>query len=202
MASENMIKALELYRQGLKLVDIAKKLDVPAGTVRRWKSEQQWSERSPRRSEKKKRGGQPKNKNAVGNTSSLPGNKKAVKTGVYESIYREALPEEERKLFDSAPCGDTLEEELQLLRYKLSRLLSRKELITYDSFGNKITRELTEQEREGAILAITDQIRRIVDTMSKVRLNNAKMQISDEDATDDGFIKALEGKVNEIWDDN
>lgn len=202
MPNENMIKAYELYKKGLKLVDIAVQLGVPPGTVRRWKSEQKWSERSDERSAKKRKGGQPKNKNAVGNKSSPPGNKKAVKTGVYESIYREALPEDERKKYDTAPSDEALGEELQLLRYKLSRLLSRKELITYDMFGNKIEREITEQEREGAILQITDQIRRIVDTMSKVRLNNTKIQdkITDE-AGNDGFIEALDGKVDEVWKD-
>ena len=40
-------KAYELYKQGMKLVDIAAELDVPPGTVRRWKSTHGWdSERS------------------------------------------------------------------------------------------------------------------------------------------------------------
>lgn len=40
-------KAYELYRSGMKLVDIAAELDVPPGTVRRWKSTHNWdSERS------------------------------------------------------------------------------------------------------------------------------------------------------------
>lgn len=40
-------KAYELYKQGMKLVDIAAELEVPPGTVRRWKSTHGWdSERS------------------------------------------------------------------------------------------------------------------------------------------------------------
>lgn len=35
--SPNSIEAEEMYKNGMKLVDIAKKLDVPASTVRRWK---------------------------------------------------------------------------------------------------------------------------------------------------------------------
>lgn len=35
-------KAYELYKSGMKLVDIAVKLDVPPGTVRRWKSTHNW----------------------------------------------------------------------------------------------------------------------------------------------------------------
>ncbi len=46
-------KAYEMYRQGMKLVDIASALDVPSGTVRRWKSTHGWdSERSEKKSER------------------------------------------------------------------------------------------------------------------------------------------------------
>lgn len=40
--SPNSIEAEEMYKNGMKLVDIAKELDVPASTVRRWKSTQNW----------------------------------------------------------------------------------------------------------------------------------------------------------------
>lgn len=59
-------KAYQMYKGGTKLIDISKELNIPSGTVRRWKSEQGWdnersikSERSERkanaRKEKKKR---------------------------------------------------------------------------------------------------------------------------------------------------
>lgn len=35
-------KAYELYKQGMKLVDIAAELEIPPGTVRRWKSTHGW----------------------------------------------------------------------------------------------------------------------------------------------------------------
>lgn len=51
-------KAYEMYKGGMKLVDIASKLNLPNGTIRRWKSTYKWdSERSDsksERSEKKK----------------------------------------------------------------------------------------------------------------------------------------------------
>lgn len=55
-------KAHELYKSGMKLVEIAARLDVPPGTVRRWKSTYGWederseskSERSDKRQTKKK----------------------------------------------------------------------------------------------------------------------------------------------------
>ena len=54
-------EAFALYRQVLKLKDIAEKLDVPSGTIRRWKSTYKWDgERSEKITNVRngKRGGQ------------------------------------------------------------------------------------------------------------------------------------------------
>ena len=52
--SQKAEKARELYKGGMKLVEIASQLEVPAGTVRRWKSTYHWdSEQQNERSEKK-----------------------------------------------------------------------------------------------------------------------------------------------------
>ena len=54
--SHQAVEARKLYDEGMKLVDIAEKLGVPDGTVRRWKSTQKWdgdkSERSGSKSER------------------------------------------------------------------------------------------------------------------------------------------------------
>lgn len=50
--NEKAVKAKQLYDNGIKLVDIAKQLDTPPGTVRRWKSTYEWDNKSER-SEKK-----------------------------------------------------------------------------------------------------------------------------------------------------
>lgn len=56
-------KAHELYKSGMKLVDIAAMLDVPPGTVRRWKSTHNWesecSDSKSERSGKRKKGKKP-----------------------------------------------------------------------------------------------------------------------------------------------
>ena len=88
-------KAFQLYKDGTKLIEIARLLDVPEGTVRRWKCTQKWDgERSVkvanvRREIEKKRGGQPGNKNGVGH-GGKPKNKNAVKHG----LFIKWLPEE------------------------------------------------------------------------------------------------------------
>ena len=49
-------EAKAMYLKGVKLVEIAHQLDLPEGTVRRWKSTHKWeSERSDRKSERSKR---------------------------------------------------------------------------------------------------------------------------------------------------
>ena len=53
-APDKRIKDAEaMYRKGVKLVDIANRLNIPDGTVRRWKSTYKWdSERSVKKSER------------------------------------------------------------------------------------------------------------------------------------------------------
>jgi phage terminase small subunit len=51
---DKQIEAEKLYRAGEKLVDIAHKLDVPEGTVRRWKSTYKWGSEKSERSVSKK----------------------------------------------------------------------------------------------------------------------------------------------------
>ena len=56
---ERVQKAHDLYKQGMKLVEIANQLNIPDGTVRRWKSTYKWdgerSEKKSERSDKKNR---------------------------------------------------------------------------------------------------------------------------------------------------
>ena len=46
--SEKSVKAHEMFLSGMKLVDIAASLGVPAGTVRRWKSTGGWERKGER----------------------------------------------------------------------------------------------------------------------------------------------------------
>ena len=71
-------QAKELYLAGEKLIEIAKLLELPEGTVRRWKCTHKWDKAESERSDKKidqksersdkkmkrKRGAQPGNKNS------------------------------------------------------------------------------------------------------------------------------------------
>ena len=48
--SDKRAEAEKLFKKGMKLTDIAKKLDVPEGTVRSWKNREKWNVKSPQNS--------------------------------------------------------------------------------------------------------------------------------------------------------
>lgn len=102
-------QAKEMYLQGQKLVEIASQLNLPEGTVRRWKCTHKWdSERSGKKSERshRKKGGQPGNKNAVGNDGGAPEqNKNAEKYGFFSKY----LPDETREIFSAIEQADPLD---------------------------------------------------------------------------------------------
>ena len=93
----------------MKLVEIANQLNLPEGTVRRWKHSYKWNtERSEKQSERshKKKGAQPGNKNAVGHGAPKK-NKNAEKFGFFSKY----LPEETVSIIQEMP-----EDPLDILR--------------------------------------------------------------------------------------
>ena len=98
-------QAKEMYLQGQKLVEIASQLNLPEGTVRRWKCTHKWenerSEKKSERSEKRKRGAPFGNHNGIG----PPGNKNAEKYGFFSKY----LPEETREIFSAIDKADPLD---------------------------------------------------------------------------------------------
>ena len=113
--NEKSYAAEKLYLNGMKLIDIAKELDVPEGTIRRWKYTQKWGgERSGNKQgersgqKKKKRGGQPGNKNATG----PPGNQNARKHGLFSKY----LPADTLAIIEEMPLEplDMLWDQIQI----------------------------------------------------------------------------------------
>lgn len=101
---ERIEQAKAMYLEGMKLVEIASQLNLPEGTVRRWKCTHKWdSERSDKITSvrKRKRGGRPGNKNATG----PPGNKNAEKYGFFSKY----LPDETREIFSAIDQADPLD---------------------------------------------------------------------------------------------
>ncbi|WP_281550183.1 phage terminase small subunit [Murimonas intestini] len=206
--SPNRDKAYEIYQQhGGKITnrEIANILDEDEKVIAVWKSRDKWNvvQQSKKSCTTKKKGGQPGNRNAVGHGGTgPPGNKNAVKHGAYEQIYYEALPEEERSLFDSIPDTAMLDGEIKLLRLKLARLIGRREITTYDMFGGAHKREITEAEREKGILEVTAELRKLIKTKKQIEIAELKAGGGDPDELeDDGFMAALAGTAAEDWED-
>lgn len=105
---ERAEKAFELYQQGLKLIEIARQLEVPEGTVRSWKNRYKWSNATLQKNKcnvaKRNKGGQPGNKNAVGHGAPKE-NKNAEKHG----FFAKWLPEETFEIFQEIQQKDPLD---------------------------------------------------------------------------------------------
>lgn len=101
---ERKIEAFELYKQGLSLVDIARKLDVPEGTIRTWKRRGKWDETKRYETEtvKRNKGGQLGNKNAVGE-GAPKGNTNAVKHGLFSKYFTADTRDIYEQLLNGSP---------------------------------------------------------------------------------------------------
>lgn len=142
--SDKKAEAEKLFNKGMKLVDIAKKLGIPEGTIRSWKNRGKWGEKSSKKNQcnvakdeargnatlqKRKRGGQPGNRNAEGSKGgSAPlRNKNAETHGAFSKVYWDALDEEELGMIES--MGDSEEEhllmQLQMFSIRERRLMQR-----------------------------------------------------------------------------
>ena len=189
-------EAKAMYLKGVKLVEIAHRLDLPEGTVRRWKSTHKWeSERSDRKSErsKRKRGAQPGNKNSSGGP---PGNKKAVTTGEFETLLFDCLDPEEKQLAAAVPNDkeQLLFQEIQLLTVRECRMLKRIENLRQADFTTVKKKKGTEKDKWtdldeehatlGQIQAIEDALTRVqarkqaaIDSLHRFGVDDARLEI-------------------------
>lgn len=100
-------QAKAMYLKGAKLVEIASQLNLPEGTVRRWKCTHKWdNERSDKKSERshRKKGGQEGNNNAKG-YGAPDQNRNAEKYG----FFNKYLPYETREIFSAIEQADPLD---------------------------------------------------------------------------------------------
>lgn len=134
----------------MKLKDIAAALSVGETQVRKWKSQDKWADdlnsnvTNESKSNVTKRGAPKGNKNAASNRGGAPPgnqnakgnsggpggpyrNKKALKTGMYETIFLDALEEDEQELFDQIDTSPLvqLNEQLIMLSIQERRHMKR-----------------------------------------------------------------------------
>lgn len=212
--SPDSIEAEKLYQKGWKLVDIAKELGVPEGTVRRWKSTQGWeSERSDKKANvRKKKGGQLGNKNATG-FGAPKQNKNAVTTGEFETLFFDCLEPQELELVDTVVLDkhSLLLQEIQLLTVREHRMLKRVEWLK----GQGSSVELLEQIQniENALTRVQASKQRAIDSLHRYGYDDAKLEIElmrlelelakqdtrDDTQVDDGFLSALGDTALDVW---
>ncbi|EOS7746472.1 small subunit of terminase [Enterococcus hirae] len=132
-------KKIWLESNGEKqLKDIADELNVSDSQVRKWKSQDKWSAElksnvTNGKSNVTNQGGAPLgNQNAKGNkgnsrASPPVGNKNALKTGEYETIFYETLSDKEKDIYSNLNNDPSfvLSEEIRLLKIRQLRMMKR-----------------------------------------------------------------------------
>ena len=177
-------QAFEIYRKSggnIDLVEIASQLNLSPGTIRGWKSKDDWENRlngtlqkNTERS-KRKKGGQPGNKNAVGHGGTgPPGNKNAVTTGEFETLLFDCLEPEERRLAEAVPADKEklLLQEIQLLTVRERRMLQRIENLRQSEFTTVKKKTGTEKDKWTDLNedhATLGQIQHIEDALTRVQ---------------------------------
>lgn len=193
-------QAEKLFLEGKKLIEIAKALDVPEGTVRSWKNRYHWGNatlQKRKRNVAKRKGGQPGNQNAVGHGGTgPPGNKNAVTTGEFETLLFDCLEPEEKQLATSVPQDkeQLLFQEIQLLTVRERRMLQRIENLRQVDFTTvsrksgmekgKMTDLLEDQATLGQIQHIEDALTRVqarkqaaIDSLHRYGVDDARLEI-------------------------
>lgn len=168
---ERIERAKELYLKGQKLIEIAKQLDLPEGTVRRWKSTHRWdSERSDKKSERsdKNKGAQRKNKNASGHGAPKQ-NSNAEKHG----LFRKYLPEETFSIIEEMPSNplDVLWDQIQIAYAAIIRA----QQIMYVSDKNDKTIEKV-AEQDGNVIGEKWEVQQAWDKQANFLKSQARAQ--------------------------
>lgn len=180
-------QAKAMYLNGQKLVEIASQLNLPEGTVRRWKYTYKWeSERSDRVSERsqRKRGAQPGNKNATG----PPENKNAEKYGFFSKY----LPEETVSIIQEMPTDplDVLWDQVQIAYAAIIRA----QQIMYVKDRNDKTIERI-GVKKGKIIGEEWEVQQAWDKQANFLQAQARAQ-----KTLEGLIKQYDELLHKRWD--
>ncbi len=180
----NRDRAFEIFWENggnIDLVEIASQLNLSPGTVRGWKSKDDWDAklngtlRKNTERSKRKKGAQPRNQNAVGHGGTgPPGNKNAVTTGEFETLLFDCLDSEEKQLAAAVPNDkeQLLFQEIQLLTVRERRMLKRIENLRRADFTTVKKKKGTEKDKWTDLdekHATLGQIQNIEDALTRVQ---------------------------------
>ena len=202
----NRDRAFEIFRESggsIDLVEIASQLKLSPGTVRGWKSKDNWDAklngtfRKNMERSKRKKGAQPGNQNAAGHGGTgPPGNKNAVTTGEFETLLFDCLEPEEKQLAAAVPNDkeQLLFQEIQLLTVRERRMLKRIENLRQADFTTvsrksgiekgKMTDLSEDRATLGQIQNIEDALTRVqarkqaaIDSLHRFGVDDARLEI-------------------------
>ena len=175
-----------------KLKDIAAELGVSETQIRKWKNQDKWNGDVTNQAKgnvtKRKRGGQPGNKNAVGH-GAPKGNQNATKHGLF-SRY---LPEDTRELFFSLDSADPLDLLWDQIKLAYAAIM-RAQYIMHVRDRNDKTVEKVE-EKDGNVIGERWEVQQAWDKQASFLQAQAKAQ---KELT--GMIKQYEELLHKNWD--
>lgn len=185
---ERIEQARELYLKGLKLVDISRRLDLPEGTVRRWKSTYKWdNERSDKQSERsdKNKGAQPGNKNASGHGAPKK-NSNAEKHG----LFRKYLPKEAFSIIREMP-GDPLDVLWDQIQIAYVALIRAQKIMYVRNQEDKTIEKIAEQD--GNVIGEKWEVQQAWDKHANFLKSQARAQ---------GELRSMIKQYNELLHEN
>ncbi|UNP84816.1 terminase gpP N-terminus-related DNA-binding protein [Bacillus mycoides] len=192
--------AQEDYMQGMKYKDIAEKHDVSVNTVKSWKTRYKWNRKGVHTKDEKvrtqkKTGAPVNNKNAVGNPGNRnpkwgnknatghgapKGNHNAMTHGLYATVLYEHLSDEDRVLFDLSQDIEGQEQELQVARFKLAKLIQNQKELRLKGMAvagdGAYSYTLRDDFYTDAINKALDMISKIETRIDKSKLEREKLQ--------------------------
>ena len=172
-------KAKAMYLEGLKLVEIASQLNLPEGTVRRWKCTHKWdSERSDKKSERSNR------KNATG----PPKNKNAEKHGFFSKY----LPEETLSIIQEMPENplDVLWDQIQIA---YAAIIRAQQIMYVRDRDDKTIEKI--EEKDGNVIGERWEVQQAWDKQGKFLQAQARAQSELR-----SLIKQYDELLHKRWD--
>lgn len=182
-------QAKAMYLKGMKLVEIASQLNLPEGTVRSWKNRYKWNCNVAKEKcnvAKRKKGGQPGNKNSSGGP---PENKKAEKYGFFSKY----LPEETREIFSAIDQADPLDLLWHQIQLAYAAII-RAQRIAYVKDQQDKTIEKIE-EKEGNVIGEKWEVQQAWDKQSNFLKAQARAQGELR-----SMIKQYDEMLHKNWD--
>lgn len=187
---QRIAEAKELFLQGVKLVEIAKRLGLPEGTVRRWKSTHKWdNERSDIKSERshKKKGGQAGNRNAAGH-GAPQGNKNAEKHG----LFARYLPEETLEIMQAVQ-GDPLDILWNQIQFAHAAIIRAQRIMYVTDRDDKTIERISVQD--GKVIGEKWEVQQAWDKQANFLKSQARAQSELR-----SMIKQYDEMLHKNWD--